>query len=128
MSFLLNGADSVDLASACVQVGLNLHDRRTPTATPRRRTTMTDAQVGDFAARYPDAAMITIRADGATHMARVELAVLDGQLWATGSAKLVRTRNLRRDPRCSLFVFGPHPHWLGLETKATILDGPDTPS
>ncbi len=89
---------------------------------------MTDAQGAQFAARNPDAAMITLRADGTAHMARIELAVLDGEVWATGSPALVRTKNLRRDPRCSLFVFGPHPHWLGLETYATIHDGPDAPS
>ncbi len=88
---------------------------------------MVDAQVFDFVTRYPDAAMITLRADGTAHMARIELAALDGYVWATGSASLVRTKNLRRDPRGSLFVFGPHPHWLGLETTATIVDGADAP-
>ena len=41
----------------------------------------------------------------------------------------VRTRHLRRDPRSALFVFDASPgrRWLGLETTATILDGPDAP-
>ena len=71
--------------------------------------------------------MITLRADGSAHMARVEIAVADGHIRSTGSPTLTRTRNIRRDPRCSLFVFGPHPHRLGLETEVTILDGPDAP-
>ena len=50
-----------------------------------------------------------------------------GRVWSTGEPSLVRTRNVRRDPRCSLFVFGPHPVWAGLETEVTILDGPDAP-
>ncbi|MDT7644537.1 MAG: hypothetical protein QOC75_1537 [Pseudonocardiales bacterium] len=80
-----------------------------------------------FINRYPDAAMITSRADGTAHMARIELSVVDGRIRTSGSPKLVRMRHVRRDPRCSLFVFGPAPHWLGLETRASILDGPDAP-
>lgn len=57
-----------------------------------------------------------------THGAH-RICVVDGRLRATGAPTLVRTRNLRRDPRCSLFVFGPHPLWLGLETEATIVEG-----
>jgi hypothetical protein len=33
--------------------------------------------------------------------------------------------NVRRDPRCTLFVFGPPPLWLGIDAIANILDGPD---
>lgn len=71
--------------------------------------------------------MVTLRSDGTPHTARVELAVVEGRGRATGTLSLVRTRNLRHDSRCALFVFGPHPRWLGLETTATILDGPDAP-
>jgi len=78
-----------------------------------------------FVLGNPDAAMVTHRADGTSHMARIEVGLVDGRLWGTGSSKLIRTRNLRRDPRSSLFVFGPHPHWAGLETTVTILEGPD---
>ena len=88
---------------------------------------MTDQEVLNFVETYPDAAMITLRADGSAHMARVEIAVSDGHIRSTGSPTLVRTRNLRRDARCSLFVFGPHPHWLGLETEVAVLDGPEAP-
>ncbi len=77
----------------------------------------------DFVTKYPDAAMITLRDNGTPHMARIEICVVDGHVCATGAPTLVRTRNLRRDPRCSLFVFGPHPLWLGLETRATLLEG-----
>ncbi|HEX4357055.1 MAG TPA: pyridoxamine 5'-phosphate oxidase family protein [Pseudonocardia sp.] len=86
-----------------------------------------DRQLTTFLERHPDAAMITLRADGSAHMARVEVALLDGRLCGTGAPELLRTRHLRRDPRCSLFVFGPHPHWVGLETKVTIVEGPDVP-
>ena len=86
---------------------------------------MLDQRLETFIDRYPDAAMITLRQDGSAHMARVEVAVVDGLLWGSGAPELVRTRNLRRDPRCSLFVFGPHPHWVGLETTVTILEGDD---
>jgi hypothetical protein len=96
---------------------------------PARRpdSEATTEQVAAFVHRYPDAAMITLRQDGSAHMARVELGIVDGRIRSSGSPSLVRTRHLRRDPRCSLFVFGPHPRWLGLETLATILDGPEAP-
>jgi hypothetical protein len=87
-----------------------------------------EQRLEDFIDGNPDAAMITLGQDGTPHMARIELAVVDGQLWSSGSSTLVRTRNLRRDRRCSLFVFGPHPHWVGLETEVTLLDGPEAPS
>ena len=36
---------------------------------------------------------------------------------------------MRRDPRCTLFVFptGGGYEYLGLETRVTILEGPDVP-
>jgi hypothetical protein len=79
--------------------------------------------VTSFINRCPDAAMITLRPNGSAHTARIELAILDGQVCATGSAQLVRIRHLRDDPRCSLFVFSDHPWWLGLETEAAVADG-----
>jgi hypothetical protein len=85
-------------------------------------------RIGNFIDANPDAAMITLRDDGTSCMARIEVARVDGRIWSSGSPTLVRTRNLRRDRRCSLFVFGPHPVWLGLETEVTILDGPDSPA
>jgi hypothetical protein len=86
-----------------------------------------DEQLKAFIESNQDAAMVTLREDGTAHMARIEVTVIDGRLWSSGGATLVRTRNLRRDPRCSLFVFAPHPHWVGLETTVTMLDGPDAP-
>jgi hypothetical protein len=86
----------------------------------------TDLAAG-FIRRYPDAAMVTPRADGSAHTARVELGVADGRIQTSGGPGLVRTRHVRREPRCSRFVSGPAPHWLGLETRASILDGPDAP-
>src|SRR3954452_4362687 len=86
-----------------------------------------DERLRAFVDQPPDAAMITLCKDGSAHMARIEVTVVDGRLWSSGARTLVRTRNLRRDPRCSLFVFGEHPHWVGLETDVTLLDGPDAP-
>jgi hypothetical protein len=82
-----------------------------------------EEQLARFVQDNPDAAMITHRQDGTSHMARIELGLVDGRLRGTGSAKLVRTRNLRRDPRSSLFVIGPYPRWAGLETTVTLLEG-----
>ncbi|MEA2704047.1 MAG: hypothetical protein QOD63_1992 [Actinomycetota bacterium] len=73
------------------------------------------------------AAMITVTADGVAKVARVAVALVDGRLWSSGSQDRVRTKRLRRDPRCTLFVHDPSFAWLGLETTVKILDGPDAP-
>ena len=80
-----------------------------------------------FVEQFPDAGMVTLRRDGSAHVARIELGVVDGQIMTSGGPELIRTRHLRRDSRCTLFVFGPHPQWLGLETRARILDGGQAP-
>lgn len=79
----------------------------------------------DFIRGHPDAAMISVRRDGSPHAARVELGVVNGRIRTSGAPALVRTAHLRRDPRCTLFVFGPPPIWLGVDAVAHILDGPD---
>jgi hypothetical protein len=84
-----------------------------------------DEKIGLFVEEHPDAAMITLRRDGSAHMARIEVGVVDGRIWSSGGPELVRTRNLKRDPRCSLFVFVAHPEWVGLETKVSLLEGPE---
>lgn len=43
---------------------------------------------------------------------------------AQGPRTAFRTRHLRRDPRCTLFLWEGY-SYLGLETTATILEGPD---
>jgi PPOX class probable F420-dependent enzyme len=79
----------------------------------------------EFLSRNRSAAMITIGADGLPKAVRVGVAIVDGKLWSSGTQDRLRTRRLRRDPRCTLFVFDPGYFWLGLETTAEILDGPD---
>ena len=71
------------------------------------------------------AAMITLRADGTPHAVRVGVALVDGMLWSSGTHDRLRTGLLRRDPRCTLFVFDPTRRYLTLETIVTILEGPE---
>jgi len=88
-----------------------------------------DERVAAFIDQNPSAAMVTLRADGRPHTARVGVGVVDGKIWSSGTQSRLRTGHLRRDPRSSLFVFATSadPKWLGLETEVTILDGPDAP-
>lgn len=85
------------------------------------------AEQAEFLARNHSAAMITVDAAGVAKAARVGVAVVDGKLWSSGTRDRVRTRRLRRDPRCSLFVFGGAYGWLTLESTVTLLDGPEAP-
>lgn len=71
------------------------------------------------------AAMITVDSAGVAKTARVGVALVDGRLWSSGTQDRVRTRRLRRDPRCTLFVFGNSFNWLTVESTVSILDGPD---
>jgi PPOX class probable F420-dependent enzyme len=79
----------------------------------------------DFLTYHHSAAMITVGRDGTPKVSRVGVALVDGKLWSSGTADRVRTRRLRRDPRCTLYVYDPGYAWLALETTVAILDGPD---
>jgi hypothetical protein len=85
---------------------------------------LTDAQL-EFLAANHSAAMITVAPDGVAKVARVGVALVDGKLWSSGTADRVRTKRLRADPRCTLYVHDAAFGFLGLETTVTILDGPD---
>ena len=82
----------------------------------------------EFLSTNHQAAMITVGRDGLAKTARVGVALVDGKLWSSGTRDRVRTERLRRDPRCTLFVFDTAFSWLALETTVTILDGPDAPA
>lgn len=71
------------------------------------------------------AAMITIGADGRPKAARVAVALLDGALLSSGTADRVRTRRLRDDPRCTLYVHPEGPAWRAMEATVHLDEGPD---
>jgi uncharacterized pyridoxamine 5'-phosphate oxidase family protein len=82
----------------------------------------------EFLADNSNAVMITLAADGTPKAVRVVvMMVVDGKLWATGTEDRMRTKHLRRDPRCTLFVFEPNHGYLTLETRVRILEGVDAP-
>ena len=80
-----------------------------------------------FLDQHHSAAMITV-AGGAAKAVRVGVALVDGKLWSSGTSGRVRTRRLRENPQCTLFVFDSAFAWLTLETTVSILDGPDAPA
>lgn len=81
----------------------------------------------EFLHGHHAAAMITIARDGMPKAVRVGVALVNDRIWSSGTADRVRTRRLRRDPRCTLFVFEQRYSFLTIESTATILDGPDAP-
>lgn len=84
-------------------------------------------KANDFLAEQHQAAMITIGADGVPKVARCGVALVDGRLWSSGTQGRVRTRRLRRDPRCTLYVHPAGWDWLALETTVTIREGAEAP-
>lgn len=87
---------------------------------------LTDSELG-FLEKNHSAAMITVTADGIPKVARVGVALIDGKLWSSGTDDRVRTKRLRSDPRCTLYVHDNAFGFLALESTVTILDGPDAP-
>ena len=83
---------------------------------------LTESQI-EFLEKEHSAAMITVGDDGVPKPVRVSIALIDGRIWSSGTEDRVRTKRLRRDPRCTLFVFDGAFKWLGLETTVTIIDG-----
>jgi PPOX class probable F420-dependent enzyme len=86
-----------------------------------------DERVLRFLQDHHAAVMVTLRADGTPHVARIGVGLVDGRLWSSGTRTRVRTGHLRRDPRATLCVLDPRDPqaWLGLETHVTIHDGDD---
>lgn len=76
--------------------------------------------------QYHDAVQTTIKKDGAPHVARVGVGLVDGKLWSSSTNTRVRTKHLRRDPRCTLMILGgTRWEWLGLDTEVEIIDDGD---
>jgi hypothetical protein len=85
------------------------------------------AKETEFLKRHKTAAMITTDSAGVAKVARVGAVLVDGRIWSSGTRDRVRTRRLRRDPRCTLFVFSNSFGWLTVEATVSILDGPEAP-
>jgi uncharacterized pyridoxamine 5'-phosphate oxidase family protein len=88
---------------------------------------LTDSELA-FLEKNHSAAMVTVSADGIPKVVRVGVALIDGKLWSSGTVDRVRTKRLRSDPRCTLYVHDTAFGFLALETTVTILDGSDAPA
>jgi PPOX class probable F420-dependent enzyme len=86
-----------------------------------------DERVKNFLKRNHFAVMSTLKRDGTPHSVIVGVGLVDGRLWSSGTLDRVRTKHLRRDNRASLCVLNrENPwSWLTIESRVTILDGPD---
>jgi Pyridoxamine 5'-phosphate oxidase len=85
---------------------------------------LSDSELAFLSANH-SAAMVTVAADGIAKVARVGVAMIDGKLWSSGTQDRVRTKRLRTDPRCTLYVHDNAFGFLAIETTVTILDGPE---
>jgi hypothetical protein len=75
---------------------------------------LTDPELA-FLEKNHSAAMVTVNADGIPKIVRVGVALIDGRLWSSGTADRVRTKRLRSDPRCTLYVHDNAFEFLVLE-------------
>jgi len=81
----------------------------------------------EFLEKNHAAGMSSFRKDGSVHIVRIGVALIDGKLWSSGTRGRLRTRQLREDPRSTLFVFEQGYGYLTVESNVTVLDGPDAP-
>ncbi len=86
-------------------------------------TTQPNDAAISFIAAHPHAAMITVGGDGRPRAVKIEAAMVDGVLESASHADKLRTRRLRRDPRCSLYFADEQHAWLSLDVGVTIIDG-----
>ena len=88
-----------------------------------------DERVRRFLSEHHGAIVVTMKANGTPHVARVFVGLVEDKLWSSGTQGRRRTQHLRRNPQATLCVFedGRPYRWLGLETRVTILDGADAP-
>jgi hypothetical protein len=89
-----------------------------------------DAKATAFIKANRDAGMTALRRDGTPHMTRIVAGLVDGVLLSSATESRLRTKLLRRDPRCTLFFFETTPGagrafgaYMTLETAVTIHDG-----
>jgi uncharacterized pyridoxamine 5'-phosphate oxidase family protein len=87
---------------------------------------LSDADV-QFLTVNHGAAMITVGPDGRPKVARVAVALVDGRLWSSATRDRVRTRRLRDDPHCTLYVYDTEFAWRALETTVTLIETSDVP-
>jgi hypothetical protein len=81
-----------------------------------------------FVANHPHAAMITVESGNRPKAVKVEAAVVDGCLQSASHADKVRTRRLRRDPRCTLYFADEDYRWLSVEADVEVVGGADAPA
>ena len=81
----------------------------------------------DFIRRNPSAIMVTTRKNGSAHVARLTVGVVDGKVWASGTATRVRTKHLLQNPQAALAVFAQNGtgQWLGIEARVKMYEGRD---
>jgi hypothetical protein len=94
----------------------------------RIRLVALDDQQRAFLEHNHAASMITLHADGTPAAVRCGAALVEGKVWSSGTQDRRRTRNVRHDPRSTLFVFESGGfRYLTLESRVTILEGTDAP-
>ena len=68
-----------------------------------------------------DAVLTTLRSDGSPQLTNIYFSLVEGLLRISVTDSRAKTRNLRRDPRCSLWVPGDDFfHWVVLEGEAEL--------
>jgi PPOX class probable F420-dependent enzyme len=87
-----------------------------------------DQRVKTFLKDNHAAVMTTLKDDEMPHVVRVGVGLVEGRLWSSGTLERVRTRHLRRDNRSTLCILSNDRwRWLGLESRVSILEGPEAP-
>jgi len=90
--------------------------------------TTLDQDVAAFLEKHHSAAMTTLRRDGSPHTVRVAIALVDGNIWSSGTQDRIRTAHLRRDPRATLMAFDDAWAYLALDCRVTLIEDSTVPA
>ena len=87
-----------------------------------------DERIEKFLTDVHSCAMVTVRPNGTSHVARVNAGLVDGKLMSTGTPDRVRHKHLQKNPRATYFMFDSKSRlWLGLEGTIKVHEGPGAP-
>jgi PPOX class probable F420-dependent enzyme len=87
-----------------------------------------EQKIKEFLEKNHKAVQTTLKPNGTPHVARVGVGLVEGKLWGSSTKTRARHKYVVRDPRSTLCVLGEDGYtWLGIESRVTVLDGPDAP-
>lgn len=95
----------------------------------RATVVMADGEIDQFIATQRTATLATFGSGGHPHLIAMWYAVVDGVIWFETKAKSQKTKNLLRDPRCTVLIEAGQTYdtlrGVSLEGRGTVVEDSD---